>query len=672
MIQHQIATTQSDPQPPNTMTIKIRILVLSLALLSAPAWSATFWVGSSPACTGSNVHPNLGAALLAAVFNGTQSDEIRLTNTISYTGANGDMTLTDWSPSTVGSLTISGGYPDCFASPSGRTIFGNTSGTAVTVETSSQSQSNVTLRRLDIRGADTGLLASGGASVTLDDTRIGGHDLRGMLVDGGAYVDIQADSIVEDNGDRFAGTDWGGNLYCNGANSEVTLRGALRAGSASRGNNAYLSNGCFMMLMGGSTIGGGGGTADYGGGVYIDNGGELFANGGSQRVTIEDNFSIYGGGIYVNGTGRATLVNTFLRANWSLSGGAAIYAINGGTSGSAQVTMDRASSCPFLISCSEIEGSRTDSSVVYVENSFVRISSTLIEQSWTWTIEPGFQSIIHATNGALVRLGHVGMYNNSAADTVIWNEGAQFEIQHATIARNVAYVDTGTPPPSTAILSQGGGSATYLHNSIIADSAGVDLQSGAIQSECNLVDSDPGDLPAGTYFIDTPQFINIAGGDARQTSASPGVDMCQQNPLFWSSTRDIEYQTLPVNDANNDQGSPGQSGGYYDAGFDENHMNIGDDYFTLTTTTTGTGSGSIVSVPLGIACGSDCTEDFFNGTLVELYANGSSGSTFDGWIGCPLPSGNVCYISVTEDATVTATFNQGGDEIFSDRFQSAP
>lgn len=656
------------------MTTLIRILALALALIAAPAFSATYWVGSSAACTGPNVHANLSSALLSAAFS-AGSDEIRLTNTLTYSGSNGKVTLTDWDPGAAGSLTISGGYPNCFTSPSGRTNFGNTTGTAVTVQTSSQAQSNVTLRRLNIRSADTGLSATGGASVVLDDVRIGDHDLRGILVDGGAYVDIQADSIVEDNGDRYTGTNWGGGVYCNGSNSEVTLRGQLRAGSAVRGNNAYLSNGCFMMLMGGSTISGGGGTADYGGAVYVDNGGELYSNGGSQRVTIAENFAwLGGGGVYVNGTGRATLVNTYLKSNWSLSGGAAIHAVNGGTSGSPQVTMDRASSCPFQISCSEIEGSRTDASVVFVSNSSVRINSTLMELNQSWTIDPDFMSLIHGANGALVRLGHVGMYNNTT-DTAIWNEGAQFEIQHATIARNTAYVDSGTPPPSGALLSQGAGAANYLHNSIIADSTGIDLQAGSIQSECNLADSDPGDLPAGTYYIATPQFINIAGGDARQTSASPSVDMCQQNALLWSSTRDIEYQTLPVNDASNNQGNPGQSGGYYDAGFDENHMNVGEDHFTLTASRTGTGSGSVISVPLGIACGSDCSEVFFNGTLVELHAVAASGSTFSGWSpNCPLPSGNICYISVTANTTITASFDSGPaeDVIFTDRFETAP
>lgn len=657
-----------------TTKTSLRAFALLLALLAAPAFSATYWVGSSAACSGPNVHPSLGAALLATILNGSQSDEIRLTNTLSYTSTAGQITLNDRSSSSFGHLTLAGGYPDCFTSPSGRTSFGNGTIVSVTVQTSSEPESVVTLRRLDINGAGTGLIATGGAVVTLDDVRIGDNTLRGAFIHSGAYVDIRANTIIEDNGDMYSGTGWGGGVNCKGDNSEVTLRGRLHRNSAEKGANVFLADGCFMMAMGGSTISSTGipsPGANEGGGVYIDNGGEFYASGGSQLVTISGNFANYGAGLYVKGTGRATLVNTRLQGNAAYVG-AAIYAVGGGTSGSPQITMDRTSSCPFTISCSEIDGNRSESSVVYVDNSFVRIHRTIIEQNWTWTIVPDFQSLIHGTNGALVHLGHVGMYRNSAADTAIWNQSAEFQIQHATIARNLAYVDGGTPPPSGALLSQGSASANYLHNSIIADSTGVDLQGGFIQSECNLVDSNPGDLPGGTYHIATPQFINIGSGDARQTSASPGVDMCQENALLWSSTRDIEYQTLPVNDASNDQGHPGQAGGYYDAGFDENHMNVGDDYFTLSIARTGSGSGWVVSIPLGISCGSDCSEDFFNGTLVELHANGTSGSVFSGWNGCPLSSDNICYISVTADATITARFDVASDDIFSDRFETGP
>jgi hypothetical protein len=655
-----------------TTKTSLRALALCLALLAAPAFSATYWVGSSAACSGSNVHPSLGAALLAAAFNGAQSDEIRLTNTISYAGSAGKVTLTDWSSASAGNLTIAGGYANCFTSPSGRTNFGNTTGASITVQTSSQSESVVTLRRLNIRAAETGIVVNAGAEVYLENTRVGDHVIRGVLIPGGGYVSIDASSIVELNGDSTPGGDtWGGGgVYCNGTGSEVTLSGRLHANSGEHGGNAYLSNGCMMFALGGAVIDAnkvfGPGFAQLGGGVYVDSGGQLFSNGGSGIVLFRENYAAWGGGLYVKDTGKATLVNTRFVSNGA-SYGAAIYAVDGGTSGSTQVSMDRGSSCPFTISCSELEGNVTERSVIHVDNSRVQINRTIIELSSLW-VSGSVKSLIYGTNGAQIRLGHVGLYRNTT-DHALWNDGATFEVQHATIARNEKYVSGGSNTPAGALLAQNGGN-NFLHNSIIADSTGVDLQSGSLNTPCLLLDGAAGDLTPGMYHAGTPQFINAGSGDFRQASASPGVDMCMPNPLLWSSDEDIERQVTGVNDANNDQGNPGDSGGYYDAGFDENHMNVGPDYFTLTAATSG--NGTVVSVPLGIACGSDCQEDFFNGTLVELHANASGTSVFDGWTGCPLPSGNVCNIAVTEDTTVTASFTVAGDEIFSDRFQSAP
>lgn len=657
------------------MSPSIRFLILLVFVLSsAPAWSDIYWVGSSTACTGSNVRSSLNDALLSAALNGG-SDEIRLTNTLSYSGSDGKTTLTDWDPGAAGSLTISGGYSDCFTSPSGRTNFGDTTGTAVTVQTSSQPASNVTLRRLNIRSADSGLDATGGAEVFLDNVRIGDHGIRGIRVFGGAYVSVNASSIVEGNGSHPSGTSWGGGIYCNGTNSEVTISGRVHNNAAEYGGNVYLSNGCFVVLEGGAIIESqgnfAGGYAYYGGGVYVHNGGELFSNGDSQLVLIRNNSAQQGGAVYVNGSGRATLINTRIVGNAAVDG-AAIYARNGGTS-TPQLTMDRASSCPFVISCSEFEGSIAYRSVVEVENSYIRISRTLFDLNSVILTEDR-KSLVHAHSGSIVRMGHVGLFRNTTS-VALWNDSSILEAQHITIANNQQSLGGGSYGPAGALLLQGtSGGDTRIHNSIIADSTGVDLQGGSLSTLCLLLDGDSGDLPASFYHAGTPQFLNAGGGDFRQTSASPGVDMCNINSLFWSSTRDIEYQTLPVNDANNDQGNPGDAEGYYDAGFDENHMNVGEDYFTLTAALSGDGTGSVVSVPVGISCGSDCSEDYFNETLVELHAVAASGSAFSSWTGCPLPSGNICYISVEADTTITANFSLGSsaDGIFADRFETAP
>ncbi|MBL8919548.1 MAG: fibronectin type III domain-containing protein [Myxococcaceae bacterium] len=77
----------------------------------------------------------------------------------------------------------------------------------------------------------------------------------------------------------------------------------------------------------------------------------------------------------------------------------------------------------------------------------------------------------------------------------------------------------------------------------------------------------------------------------------------------------------------------------------------------LTAATAGQGSGTIVSAPVGISCGTDCTEAYPQGTTVVLSANPQSGSTFASWSGCGTVAGNTCTVVMNSPATVTATFD---------------
>lgn len=79
----------------------------------------------------------------------------------------------------------------------------------------------------------------------------------------------------------------------------------------------------------------------------------------------------------------------------------------------------------------------------------------------------------------------------------------------------------------------------------------------------------------------------------------------------------------------------------------------------LTVTKAGTGSGTVTSSPAGINCGSTCTANYVNGTSVILSAAPGSGSTFAGWSGGCIGTGN-CSLSMTAARNVTATFNTTG------------
>jgi hypothetical protein len=71
---------------------------------------------------------------------------------------------------------------------------------------------------------------------------------------------------------------------------------------------------------------------------------------------------------------------------------------------------------------------------------------------------------------------------------------------------------------------------------------------------------------------------------------------------------------------------------------------------------TGTGSGVVTSAPSGIQCGDVCANTFPYGTAVTLTPGPVPGAAFAGWSGGCTGTGS-CTITLTDDAAVTATFN---------------
>jgi virginiamycin B lyase len=79
--------------------------------------------------------------------------------------------------------------------------------------------------------------------------------------------------------------------------------------------------------------------------------------------------------------------------------------------------------------------------------------------------------------------------------------------------------------------------------------------------------------------------------------------------------------------------------------------------YTLNVYKSGSGGGTVTSNPAGINCGSTCSHDYDSGTPVILTATPAVGSTFAGWSGSGCSGTGTCYVSMTADRTVTATFN---------------
>jgi hypothetical protein len=76
----------------------------------------------------------------------------------------------------------------------------------------------------------------------------------------------------------------------------------------------------------------------------------------------------------------------------------------------------------------------------------------------------------------------------------------------------------------------------------------------------------------------------------------------------------------------------------------------------LSVAVVGSGTGSVSSSPTGIACGTDCSESYLDGTAVTLTAAPAAGSILTGWVGCDSSAGPTCTVTMTTGRSVTATF----------------
>jgi hypothetical protein len=76
----------------------------------------------------------------------------------------------------------------------------------------------------------------------------------------------------------------------------------------------------------------------------------------------------------------------------------------------------------------------------------------------------------------------------------------------------------------------------------------------------------------------------------------------------------------------------------------------------ITVTKGGNGTGRVTSNPVGIDCGSDCSDSYPAGTVVTLTAAADASSTFTGWSGGCTGATATCTVTVTAAATVTAVF----------------
>ena len=83
---------------------------------------------------------------------------------------------------------------------------------------------------------------------------------------------------------------------------------------------------------------------------------------------------------------------------------------------------------------------------------------------------------------------------------------------------------------------------------------------------------------------------------------------------------------------------------------------IGDVCPRLTVNKAGSGSGTVTSDPAGIFCGADCTNNYFEDTVVTLTAHPGVQSYFVGWSGDCSGTGLTTTVTMDADKSCTAAF----------------
>lgn len=78
--------------------------------------------------------------------------------------------------------------------------------------------------------------------------------------------------------------------------------------------------------------------------------------------------------------------------------------------------------------------------------------------------------------------------------------------------------------------------------------------------------------------------------------------------------------------------------------------------FMLSVQKSGTGSGTVASSPAGIDCGSNCSAEYAEGTVVQLTATPDANSTFAGWSGACTGTQLTCNVTVDTAKSVVARF----------------
>lgn len=167
-------------------------------------------------------------------------------------------------------------------------------------------------------------------------------------------------------------------------------------------------------------------------------------------------------------------------------------------------------------------------------------------------------------------------------------------------------------------------------------------------------------LSVGASFGTPRSFLTVTvDGAGSVTSVPAGIDCGTDCIEDYDPGRQVTLTAAPATGATF-TGWAGDCGGIGDCtvtmdGDRDVRASFVLDQYDLTVVLDGDAGGRVTSLPMGIDCGSDCTERFSHGTRVTLVAVPDSDAIFTGWTGACIGTSG-CQVDLTAAAEVRATF----------------
>jgi hypothetical protein len=174
-------------------------------------------------------------------------------------------------------------------------------------------------------------------------------------------------------------------------------------------------------------------------------------------------------------------------------------------------------------------------------------------------------------------------------------------------------------------------------------------------SATTTVTMDSDKVVTATFSLQT-FTVTVTAGAGGTISPSGIVHVNYGSSQTFTITPNANYHIVEVRV---DGTSVGAIGTYSFSNITANHTieaSFAINTLTLSVNKTGTGTGTVMSNPVGIDCGSDCSEVYDHGAVVTLTASPATNSVFAGWSGDCTGTG-ICTVIIDQARIVTATFN---------------